>query len=161
MCTSSKLHNFIHPSDEIQPEQDTYQSLALQFKTDDKEIRKVGGDVTVVLGFQDKNGDNLGAFWMTFQDSIRYLVPNCMPLFDWEKFPEDLPSDDVKIWTISFSPDRTKPRLTLECNGVPVLNLRLSEDNCRQWSDIWTTDMVGITLSVNQGLTLEGHIPEG
>ena len=75
------------------------------------------------------------------------------------EFPENLPNDNVKIWTISLSKDPTDPRLTVECNGVQVVDF-LASETCTsdKWTEYWKNDVAEIQLSSPKG-ALEGFRP--
>ena len=111
----------------------------------------------LLVRFEDENGEIAGGLDIYFWDEISYQVKFCMG--DYEHFPENLPTDHVRIWTISLSAE-VELRLIVECNGVQVVNFLVSDNTCEDsvWAKFWNKDVAQINLDAPNG-ALQGFRP--
>jgi hypothetical protein len=112
----------------------------LQIKTDSK----TGSYERINLPMYKEDADNitdyydLGYLYIQFSDPVRYWVKYCHT--DW-KDTKNLPSEQNKIWTFT----KTSNNLTIECNGVKVLDLDFKGANSACASK-WSQDVAKITF---------------
>ena len=106
----------------------------LQIKTDSA----VGSGDRVILYLYTAGGEYVGIVQVSLNSS-RYLLRSCST--SWTALPSTLPSEINKVWVITKLPG---PRITLECNGVKVVDITLSDDTCNEsgWSTYWTRGQV-------------------
>ena len=110
---------------------------ALQIKTD----IKLGSYGKIELTFSD---DNNKAVYMVilFGKTIQYRFGACTPAMN--DFT-NLPSEDEKVWTIAKTDE---PRITMNCNGIEVLDFLMSDDTCTQtpkWAALWSLKVTRIS----------------
>ena len=100
----------------------------LQIKTDSA----VGSGDRVILYLYTAGGEYVGIVQVSLNSS-RYLLRSCGT--SWTALPSTLPSEINKVWVITKLPG---PRITLECNGVKVVDITMS-DTCSniKWSTYW------------------------
>ena len=80
--------------------------------------------------------ENYG-FLYSFRNK-QYFVRGCTY---WTDFPTDLniPSETDKVWTIFLSRTSEVRRMVVFCNEVEILNMVMSESNCKykKWEEQW------------------------
>ena len=114
------------------------QTTSLQIKTD--ATAGSGKELSVVL--YTAGEDKAGIFQLYFTSSPKYKILNCIT--SWTVLPSNLPKEVNKVWQITKLPG---PRITVQCNGVTVLDL--SHDTCRKssWSSTWSRQVEQIMFS--------------
>ena len=109
------------------------ETTPLQIKTDST----AGSEEKVGVYFFTAGGYTAGSVWLYFSSPPQYLLNYCTT--SRTDLPSTLPSDRNKVWVITKLPG---PRLTVQCNGVKVLDLTFSDDTCstfrKDWSTYWT-----------------------
>ena len=68
-------------------------------------------------------------------NSNKYKILKCR--HSLERFNTDLPTENIKIWKITKTPE---PRLIIDCNDKEMLNVQLSETVCtseKKWRNYW------------------------
>ena len=106
------------------------ETTPLQIKTDST----AGSWKLVQVFFYTARGYDAGYVNLYFILSPQYRIGNCMSDTD---IPSTLTSEVSRICTITKLPG---PRITLQCNGVIVLDITLSDDTCSDsdWSKYWS-----------------------
>lgn len=102
---------------------------ALQIKTH----IKLGSYGNIELTFSDDN-NKIAYIVILFGNTIQYKFGSCTPSNDFT----NLPSEDEKVWTIAKTDE---PRITMNCNGIEVLDFLMSDDTCTQspnWAAVWS-----------------------
>ena len=101
----------------------------LQIKTNST----LGSGEEVVVYLYDEQGTQSGGFLIRFLSQPKYAVVRCHKTY--ASFPNALPVDDNKVWTI----EKTTYGLTFTCNGELVVNIVLSDDVCDydEWRSFW------------------------
>ena len=107
----------------------------LQIKTD----RPLGSDEGVKVWFSNAGGDYAGGVIFTFP-SMYQLVSCSSSRTD---FPNGLPTERDKIWTISLTRASGTVRVIIHCNNFEVLNVVLSDTTCgySRWSEMWSRNV--------------------
>ena len=118
----------------------------LQIKT---ESTATGNDKVGVHFYNaTRNQGRTGSIFSIFLASIgnssktpTYEINNCKNAQDLLSLPTA--TGDAKIWEIWEISKHSGLRITVEYNGVEVLNITLSDDTCDQngWSEIWSRDV--------------------
>ena len=103
---------------------------ALQIKTD----RAAESRAQLTVSFYTADRENAGEFWLYFVSPLKYRISSCT---DWTDLPYTLPSEVTKVLQIT---KLQGPRLQLQCNGVTLLDIVMSDDTCSisSWSKVWT-----------------------
>ena len=80
-------------------------------------------------------GDDAGAVGFDFYSPPEYYIGFCST--SWSGLPSTVPSVINKVWVITKLPGY---RITVQCNGVTVLDLTMSDDTCSTsyWRAYWT-----------------------
>ena len=106
------------------------ETTPLQIMTDST----AGSRVQSAVYLYTAEGDSAGAIYFYFYTPPQYTIGECREYFD---FHSTLPSEVKKVWQISKHPG---PRITLQCNGVTVLDALLSNSYCKKpnWGQYWS-----------------------
>ena len=108
------------------------ETTPLQIKTDSTDGSIDSSQVVFWTAF-----GQVGSIYIVFTDPPKYEIIGCLD--DLLNFPDTLPSDVNKIWTISKLPG---PRITIKCNDVTVVDILMSDETCDEpdWTD-WKDDV--------------------
>ena len=119
------------------------ENIPLEIKTDS--FDGSGEKVRVGLRGNQGWGDYAGSFIFNFTSSPNYWIGQCSNS-SGAKFPSNLPTETDKIWRITLSKTSGNRRLVVNCNGVEVLNIEISETNCAvtHWGTSWNKDVAKI-----------------
>ena len=113
----------------------------LQIKTDNTG----DGFEDSLVRFYTAEGEKAGAIFFAITDPPRYKIMSCRKE---ENFPDTLPSEVNKIWTIT---KLQGPRITIECNEVTVVDILISDETCddpdSNWI-VWSRDAKEIEFDV-------------
>ena len=106
------------------------ETTPLQIKTDSA----AGSRENVWVYLYTAWGDWAGYVYFNFNSPPQYYLHWCSN--SRTDFPSTLPSEINKIWTLTKLPG---PRVTLQCNGVTVVDMTMSHDTCSDsdWSTVW------------------------
>ena len=76
----------------------------------------------------------IGSVYISLRTPPLYKLGFCM--LHYTHLPLTLPSDINKLWIITKLPG---PKITVQCNGVTVVDILLSDDTCTdsRWSTYW------------------------
>ena len=112
------------------------ETTPLQIKTDS--TAGSGEEVAVLL--YTAGGDHAGSVLLYFSSPPQYRLDYCTS--SNIVLPSTLPSDVNKVWVITKLPG---PRITVQCNGVTVVDLNMS-DTCSisNWGEYWTRQVAQI-----------------
>ena len=82
-----------------------------------------------------------GGVSLIFSSPPQYNLLKCNG--SYIDFPIDLPSETVKVWTVSLTRQKGEPHVVLHCNNVEVLNVVLSDNTCTRskWNDNWSKNI--------------------
>ena len=112
----------------------------------------LGSKDRVWLWFCTTQREDVGGVEIYFTSTPQYYLPYCN--YSKTNFPSNLPSEVDKIWRITL--DKTAGiRLKIDCNGVEVVNILMSDDTCRDsdwreyWRDYWSRDVEKMYFSVS------------
>ena len=99
----------------------------------------IGSEEKINLEFYSADVQPCGTFDLKFSNPLQYHIGWCMSGI-YQNLPETLPSDINKVWQLTKFPGF---RITLECNGVKVLDTILSSSICGHsvWSEVWSRDI--------------------
>ena len=106
------------------------ESTPLHIKTDSAS----GSGEEVIVTLYDTEGEGAGSFNFKFLSPPQYYLGWCMT--SNSDLPSTLPSEVNKVWVITKFPG---PRITIQCNGVTVVDITMSDDTCSDssWSKNW------------------------
>ena len=94
-------------------------------------------DLTVWLFAAER--EEVGEVNIVFSHTPQYFLTGCSR--EWKEFPEEVPSERIKVWRITFT--RTSEiRIVIHCNNVKVLDMLLSDSTCANTYTSWDTDSV-------------------
>ena len=81
-------------------------------------------------------GASAGNFRIQFASPPNYMIGGCS-YRTTNSFPSSLPAEVNMLWQITKLPG---PRLTVQYNGVTLLDVLMSNDTCGSsvWSTVWT-----------------------
>ena len=99
----------------------------------------------VHIDFFTSEGDRVGGFDIKFYDHpIKWGLGRCIT--SWTPFSPELPSNVHKVWVLT---KLTGPRVTVQCNGVTVVDVLMSDDTCTdsRWKQYWVKDVKLIEFS--------------
>ena len=110
------------------------EATPLQIKTDST------GDTFAdsQVWFYTAEEEEAGAIKIIFTDRPRYQIMYCRKE---EYFPDTLPSEVNKIWTIT---KLRGPRITIKCNEVTVVDILISDETCddpENNGNVWSRDV--------------------
>ena len=95
-----------------------------------------GSDIERVhVQFYDENINYAGGVHISLYTQLEYKLTNCSY---YESFPVTLPTETHKTWTLTYN--YTEKRVVLQCNGVEVLNVVVSDSVCTgysYWREYW------------------------
>ena len=116
------------------------ETTPFQIKTDS--AAESGHSVYVHL--YTAGGDNAGSIYFHLTITPKYWIDGCLPSYN--DFHSALTSEVNRVWQISKLPG---PRLTLQCNGVTVVDLLMSDTTCSvsNWSKFWRRQVEQIKFS--------------
>ena len=85
-----------------------------------------------------------GRFFIRFYSPPKYYFVWCKE--SYSDFSTTLPSDVNKMWQLTKHPGM---RFTIQCNGVTVADLIMSDETCSyaSWKKYWTRDAKLISFS--------------
>eukprot|EP00116_Pleurobrachia_bachei_P003983 sb/3464245/ len=115
------------------------ESTPLQIKTDST----IGnGDRIAVVTFKEDESA-MGELFMEFTEPMEYMIRYCMiedkmDRTKWLPLPAQPPGEMDKIWTIR----KTPTDLSIECNGVELLNYQFSDSSYDSCVSTWGGDIV-------------------
>ena len=98
---------------------------------------ELGSGEDVLVRFYDSNGELAGGIAIRFNNTLEYWLGLCSS--SWKVFPTTPPATRDKVWKIIF--DKTAGiRVIIHCNGVEVLNVPVSYDECEWggWNIYWS-----------------------
>ena len=110
------------------------ETAPLQIKTDSRD----DSFEYLLVWFYTADGlQSAGSIHLTFADPPKYKIKSCMK--EAQNFPDTLPSDVNKIWTITKLPG---PRITIKCNEVTVVDVLISAETCDdpRWN-VWSREV--------------------
>ena len=107
------------------------ETTPLQIKTDSTTGSKES--VAVYLYTAEREARPVEVY-LQFTSPPQYHLTDCTT--SYTDLPSTLPSDINKVWVITKLPG---PRLTVQCNGVTVVNITMS-DTCisSDWKEYWS-----------------------
>ena len=115
------------------------ETTPLQIKTDST----AGSKDEVRVFLRTAGGDSAGYVQLYFSSPPEYYLGSCTK--DYTDLPSTLPSEVNKVWVITKLPG---PRLTVQCNGVTVVDITMS-DTCSYglWGKYWSRKVEQIEFS--------------
>ena len=108
------------------------ESTPLQIKTDS--ITGSGEWIAVTAHTEDES--YIGGVWVQFSSPVQYFIDYCTS--PWTSLPVQPPDEEDKTWTIR----KTATTLSIECNGVEVLNYQFSDSSNGNCVSKWGGDVV-------------------
>ena len=113
------------------------ESTPLQIKTNsaDKSLERIWLRASTAV---DEAGEvtRIGDIVVEFNNLVKYSIENCVKM---TPLPEQPPEEVDKTWTIR----KTSTTLSIECNGVDVLNYQFSNSSDDDCVPTWGGDVVG------------------
>ena len=110
------------------------ETVPLRIKTDST----IGSKDYVWVHLYTAEEQYVGCVYFDFGSPQKYRINPCT---NEVSFPTAPQSEVNKIWRISKLPG---PRITIHCNGVKVLDIEMSDSQCRDgsdWSSSWSEDI--------------------
>ena len=107
------------------------ESTPLQIKTNST----VGSGDRIAVGTYTADGSIIGRVGMLFTSPVKYGIGYCT---SWTTLPVQPPEEVEKTWTIQ----KTATILSMECNGVEVLNYQFSKSGESRCVPHWGGDVV-------------------
>ena len=112
-----------------------------------KAVSVVGNYEKVRVSFFDAQGRQAGGVYLLFTSPPQYGLDWCT--FQ-TKFPNAIPSETDKTWTITLSRILGFRRLVIACNDEEVLNVVISNNTCYRedanWSSYWSREVKEILI---------------
>nr|AFK75430.1 putative secretory peptide-20 [Pleurobrachia bachei] len=109
------------------------ESTPLQIKTDST----AGSEEQIWVRTYTADGSLVGGVGLKFTSSIQYAIGFCNNNL-WVSLPVQPPEEVDKVWTIR----KNTTAVSIECNGVEVLNYQLSESSDTRCVSTWGGDVV-------------------
>ena len=127
------------------------ESTPLKIKTDSA----AGSEESVHVFLYTAGRVEAGEVYFKFSSSPVYYIGDCT---SYTYFPATLPSDINKVWVITKLPG---PKITLECNGVKVVDITMSDDTCSisDWSTVWRRQVEQIKVTGSASDEYWGILP--
>ena len=101
------------------------------------------------------SGNDAGAVFIDCTSSTpRYKLHWCS---DYADITETLPTTTDRTWQITKT--REPLRVTIQCNGVVIANISLSDETCTKedWVNLWSRDVKMIKFDKNYGDNTESY----
>ncbi|XP_063685481.1 uncharacterized protein LOC134819455 [Bolinopsis microptera] len=126
-------------------------SAGIQFKTDSV----LGSEDHISVIFLNKDDEETGMFYIQFKDAM-IIHPNGCLATGTAKLSAAIPSENEKIWTVSFNDEL---RLTIDVNGVILYNFLMSECTSQSWANNWKKGTVSIDIGSrdSEDIVLDGY----
>jgi hypothetical protein len=126
-------------------------SAGIQFKTDSV----LGENDHINVFFLNKDDKETGTFYIQFNDRM-VIHPNGCLASGTLKLSAAIPSENEKIWTVSFNDEL---RLTIDVNGVILYNVLMSECTSQSWANNWKIGTVSIDIESrdSKAIVLDGY----
>ena len=107
------------------------ETTPLLIKTDST----AGSGEYVYVNLYTAGGHIAGSVYLYFNSPPQYYLAYCTK--SDTVLPSTLPTDINKVWVITKLPGY---RITVQCNGVTVLDITMSDDTCTdsRWREYWT-----------------------
>ena len=104
-----------------------------------------GSEERVEVDLYNARGSLLGWVVFDFYQEAEYEIGSCT---NYEYLPSTVPSETNKVWQITKLPG---PRITLQCNGVVVVDILMSDDTCvnRNWKIDWVPEVKQISFNLD------------
>ena len=127
------------------------ENTPLEIKTDSLS----GSSHQIIVNFFNQQDENAGGVKILFRSPMEYSIADCSSLTN-KIFPTTPTSDVNKVWRITLTKtlvtsDGTKSItlvIQLHCNEVEVLNVELSDKECKSdWSTNWNRDVTKIEFT--------------
>ena len=122
-----------------------------------KTVSEQGSNRYVFVMFFNSEGDNAGGIYISFSNTLEYYLQYCS---SWEEsykaFPPTPPTTKHKVWKITL--DKTAGiRIIVHCNGVEVLDVPVSEDECgfSEWRSYWSRRVETLLFPTSNALPLD------
>ncbi|XP_063688709.1 uncharacterized protein LOC134821833 [Bolinopsis microptera] len=136
-------------SDDFYNQTGNVDSAVVQFKTDSV----LGTKDWITVHFLNKDDEETGQLDLSFYEMMFIKTYGCVQNAE---FSATLPSENEKIWTVSFNDEL---RLTIDVNGVIVYNFLMSECTTDWWNEVWIKGTVSITITSpdSKDIVLDGY----